>query len=117
MKEIVHDGIVYYVGENAKDNWDIIHKAKNENADWVWFHLSNLPSAHVIICKTLESMKKDKDWKYNKFHAAQLIVDHSKFKNVPKLKVMCAKVKDVSTKTEKEGSVIVKKTVDTFLLK
>ena len=36
MKEIEFEGIKYYLGENAHDNWNIL---KISNQNWLWFHL------------------------------------------------------------------------------
>jgi hypothetical protein len=50
MKEIILvEGEVEYivwVGTNAKDNWNIIQLSEPDD---IWFHIDNLPSAHVIL--------------------------------------------------------------------
>ena len=50
MKELIltEDGIEYtvWVGVNAKDNWNIIQQSEPDD---LWFHVDNVPSAHVIL--------------------------------------------------------------------
>jgi predicted ribosome quality control (RQC) complex YloA/Tae2 family protein len=36
----------FIVGRNAQENWRIISKA---DKNYYWFHLSDIPSSHVII--------------------------------------------------------------------
>ena len=113
VKEIIEDGVMYYIGENAQDNWDIIKIAKKENQNYVWFHLHSLPSAHVIICKSYKEMKNDGDWKYNKKIAARFITQNSKYKNLQKIKVVCASIKDIK-KTNHVGEVTINKILEIF---
>ena len=47
MKEIVSGGVVIRVGRNAKENDIAVASAQPHH---LWFHLSGLPSAHVILC-------------------------------------------------------------------
>lgn len=34
------------IGENAKDNWNIIDMADQND---IWFHINNIPSPHIIL--------------------------------------------------------------------
>ena len=54
MKEINYLDVIYIIGISAKDNWDII----DNSDDWLWFHLDDLPSPHVVINTTLKDLKK-----------------------------------------------------------
>jgi hypothetical protein len=47
MKEIIVNTIVYRVGQNAKDNTQLI---MDSDPNWVWFHLAKFPSCHVVAC-------------------------------------------------------------------
>ena len=47
MKQFVSQGVIIHVGQNAKDNDMVVANAQPYH--W-WFHLSDLPSAHVILC-------------------------------------------------------------------
>ena len=41
MKEIIIDSIIYKIGQNAKENWDLL----NLNENFTWFHLRSFPHA------------------------------------------------------------------------
>tara|TARA_B100000482_G_scaffold191666_1_gene177372 strand:+ start:2242 stop:2568 length:327 start_codon:yes stop_codon:yes gene_type:complete len=47
MKIRYVDYICLKLGENAKENWELISETKNNNFYWV--HLDSFPSGHVII--------------------------------------------------------------------
>ena len=59
MKEIIVDDITYYIGENAKDNWDVLHTTKKQNMNWLWFHLDKLSSPYVVLSLTKNDIKKE----------------------------------------------------------
>jgi len=63
------------IGQNAKENHDII---KNSNPSDLWFHVSNYPSAHVIL---QPSSKKSK-LIYQAALASKLRSKAAKFPNV-----------------------------------
>lgn len=43
------------IGQNAKENWNLI----DESDDWdLWFHIDDLPSAHVIVQEVLNKKNK-----------------------------------------------------------
>jgi len=70
MKEVTIEGTIYRIGQNDKDNTDLIKNSENE---WFWFHLEKFPSCHVIICKSEISGAEITT-------AAQLVKDNSKYK-------------------------------------
>ncbi len=47
MKTYVYNNITFHVGTSDKENWSIISSAEK---DHYWVHLSDVPSAHVIVC-------------------------------------------------------------------
>lgn len=94
---IQDENIKIFVGENAKDNWDILDKS---NQNDIWLHLNNLSSPHVIINSADPSKKTLK-------YAANLCKYHSKYSEVKKLKVIYTSVKNVK-KSKEVGSVNVK---------
>ena len=99
MKEYLEQesNIIIQVGENAKDNWDILDKA---NQNYIWLHLKNLTSPYVII--------NHPDPPKNILnYAASLCKFHSKYNNLKKVNVIYTQIKNLK-KTDKEGSVIVK---------
>lgn len=105
MKEFTFNDTIFRLGANAKENHILIDEA--DPNDW-WFHLDNLPSGHCIVeCKDL---KKDLC-----LYAAQLIKEHSKYKNYKKLKVIYLQIKNIK-KTKNPGQVILLKAPDSLLI-
>ena len=90
---------VIKIGQNAEDNDKIVKEAKQSD---VWFHLSNLPSCHVII----EVDKKHPINKQMINHCAQLCKENTKYKN-QSVKVQYTEIKNIK-RTETHGKVIVK---------
>jgi predicted ribosome quality control (RQC) complex YloA/Tae2 family protein len=43
--DAINEYIEYRVGQNAKENFDLIDDSE---ADDIWFHISQLPSCHVV---------------------------------------------------------------------
>jgi predicted ribosome quality control (RQC) complex YloA/Tae2 family protein len=39
--------VTYYIGKNSTDNFDAIDMSKNP--DDIWFHITNISSAHVVM--------------------------------------------------------------------
>jgi predicted ribosome quality control (RQC) complex YloA/Tae2 family protein len=72
MKVVEQEGVTYWIGKNAQDNWDIIGKSEQT---WLWFHLEKFPSSHVIICKNSDEISKDE---INS--ACKLLIENSKYK-------------------------------------
>ena len=84
------------IGQNAKENWNII----NFNCDFIWLHLNSFPSCHVII-------KDNNPDEEVLNYAAQLCKDNTKFKNLKNVKVCNTKCNNLK-KGPDVGSVIYK---------
>lgn len=99
--------VTYWIGQNAKDNFDILDKASSE-LDW-WFHIYNEPSCHVIA--HLPGKLDRKYLRYVKTQGAVLCRDHHGQGDGPFCgkKVMCAKVQDVTKDDVVVGQVRVEK--------
>ena len=70
MKEIEHNGFIYYIGKDKHDNDKMFDKMAN---DMTWFHLEEYSSAHVYV-KVPRGESKHKVIK----HAAYLVRQSSK---------------------------------------
>ena len=105
MKLVVFDGVEFWVGENAQDNWSIIDQAKAKNGtSWLWFHLESFPSSHVVLCAKRKNVEK-KHLRY----AAQLVKDHTtKYSGHRKIVVIYTELSGVR-KGNKVGEVFTKK--------
>ena len=96
--------MIYWIGENAQDNWDLIDLADQND---LWFHLSNQPSAHIILRMNNLAIKKLS--KQTLIHCAVECKMHSKFSNTTKqrLHVIYTEIKNVS-KAQNVGAVYTK---------
>ena len=97
MKETITNNITYIIGENAKDNWDILDKADQND---VWFHLDKFTSPYVIMKSTDTS-------KINIIYGANLCKENSKYKNLKNLKIVYCSIKQLK-KTKITGEVDIK---------
>ena len=102
MKTVEFNNITFYVGQSAKENWEILDQAKTNNPDYIWFHLNSFPSPYVIMCATMCELENDCTL-YLQYGAA-LCKDHSKYKNFRDLKILYHPIKKI-TKTSKIGEV------------
>jgi len=77
MKQLLIQNYPCFIGENAKENWDILTKAYlNKNPNYLFFHLSSFPSCYVI----LHSEEKVENNVIEE--CARLCLDHTKFRNM-----------------------------------
>ena len=56
MKVFEFCNIKYYVGQTAKENWDLLDKAKSENQNFIWFHLNSFSSPYVIMWLSIDNL-------------------------------------------------------------
>jgi predicted ribosome quality control (RQC) complex YloA/Tae2 family protein len=98
MLIIKDNDLVYRLGRNAKENFELIDNADPD--DW-WFHLSDHPSGHCII----DSSSIDKSMI---IFAGNLVKEYSKLKTHKNVKIVYTQIKNI-TKTKTLGQVIVKK--------
>ena len=115
--------VVYKVGSNSKNNFDLIDEA---DSDDIWFHLNNESSCHVIAClKNITYTTRDDDMpncydlnfdeldKKEKHQiikqGALLCKQYSRMKSMKNVEIMYTKIENVE-KTDITGSVITRKT-------
>jgi len=99
MEIIDENKTLFLVGENAQDNWDIIKKAEN---NWLWFHLHNLSSGHVIICKDSAIITNEE-----KTFAGTLCKSNTKYKSMKDVSVVYCEINNLVI-GEEVGSVYFK---------
>lgn len=85
MKNISVDGIEITIGQNQDENQRLLEEMKPEHS---WFHIENLPSAHLTIPISYETIKKQsiyrialelkKNSKYKKENNISVIYTHRK---------------------------------------
>lgn len=96
------------IGQTAEENDQIISESSQED---YWFHLSNLPSCHVIIsCNKTNPLTKEMI-----IYCARLVKENTKYKNYSKLKVNYCQIKNVK-KTDVKGKVNIKGKINTILI-
>lgn len=95
--------INYLLGQNAKDNFNIIDISKEND---IWFHINGEPSCHVIAIL-------EENIKYNKKELRQIITqgallckENSKYKSMKKLDMVYTNISNLH-KTEVIGTVSV----------
>ena len=105
MKKVEYNNIIYIIGENAQDNWNILDLYKKENDKYIWFHLNSFSSAYVIMCSTINDIDKSQFYDYL-YYGAELCKNNSKYKNLKNLKIIYTTLNKLS-KTNKIGEVII----------
>ena len=86
------------IGDNAKENWDIIGLASQYD---YWFHVKNASSCHVVLRVPSNKTKINKQ---TLKHCAALCKEHSKYADYKNVKILYTLIKNVS-KGETIGSV------------
>ena len=106
MKTEIYNVNEIIIGQNAKENWNMI----DFKSDFIWLHLNSYPSCHVII-------KSENPDITTLTFAAELCKENTKYKNWRNLKVCFTKCSNL-IKGPDEGSVIYKsnKQVKTILV-
>jgi predicted ribosome quality control (RQC) complex YloA/Tae2 family protein len=98
MLTIQDNNIIYKLGRNAKENFEIIDDAQDTNPDYWWFHLDDHPSGHCII-------HSDEITQQMVVTAANLVKQYSKLKANKKVKIVYTQIKNVK-KTKTIGQVL-----------
>jgi len=98
MLTITDNEIIYKLGRNAKENFELIDDAQDANQDYWWFHLEDHPSGHCVIYS-------DDITNQMISIAANLVKQYSKLKTNKKVKVVYTQIKNVK-KTKTIGQVL-----------
>ena len=109
MKSYVYKNINFIIGNNAKENWQILDNMKHLNEDYLWFHLNSFASPYVIMNCTKNEMEKMYDKNEIKEileFGAKLCKDNSKYKLLNDLKILYMPLKKLE-KGNKIGEVII----------
>ena len=107
MKFVEYDEVKYIIGENAKDNWEVL---KLTQQNWIWFHLDKFSSPYVVLSLPLNKLKKThNDWKKYLNYGALLCKANSKHFN-KKVNVIWTLCKNVSYGTQVGEAIITGKT-------
>jgi len=108
MKEVtrfidaIKSEIVFKIGGNAQENFDIIDSAEPDD---VWFHISDKPSEHVVASIPMDIAIDKKQLHKIVTQGAVICKQFSKYNSDKNVPVVYTRIKDV-LKTEKVGCVI-----------
>ena len=97
--------IIYKLGQNAKENHELIDYADQSN--W-WFHLEDYPSGHCIVERSEIEIE-------DIIFASTLVKENSKYKNFKKLSICYTQIKNIK-KTKKPGEVKILKKPNIIIL-
>ena len=86
MKMSKRNDVIFWMGENAKENWKLL---ENANVNDIWVHLMDYPSCYVVIHH--DEKITDNDIMY----AGQLCKIYSRFKHVLRVRMCYLDVKYV----------------------
>ena len=96
-------GIVFKVGSNAKENWELLEYATEINPNWVWFHLEGVPSPYVIMESSVAVLlQKKRELKafpplsHFKHFGGNLCRQFSKYSGIHRLQIIWTEVNNVS---------------------
>lgn len=100
----INKTIIYKIGSNANDNFNIIDQSKLND---IWFHLVDYPSVHIIAVIPSEDINK-KELKYIIKRGAVICKENSKHQNEKNLEITYTEISNIS-KTNIIGSVNISK--------
>jgi len=101
MKVFEFENIKYYLGQSARENWELLDTYKKDNPNFVWFHLNSFASPYVIMMSSIDDLNN-----LNQYieYGANLCKEYSKYKFLKDIKIMYTSIKKLS-KTDKLGEV------------
>ena len=106
MLTITDNEIIYKLGRNAKENFELIDDAQDANPDYWWFHLDGHPSGHCVIYY-------DDITNQMISIAANLVKQYSKLKTNKKVKIVYTQIKNIK-KTKTLGQVLLHGPINTI---
>ena len=105
MKEEYYLDYIFYIGENAQDNFELLDKF-NDNQEYLWFHLNSFPSPYIIINITKSELMSNINKSLILKYACELCKNNSKYKNLKNLKIIWTPIKNLK-KTNNIGEVLI----------
>ena len=100
----IKSDIVYHIGQNASENFDIIDASNQTD---LWFHIETAPSCHVVA--SIEDQKYDKKQLHKiVVQGAMLCKQHSRQKSDKNVAIVYCQIADIE-KQSKIGSVNLRK--------
>lgn len=95
MKDFKYQNVNILLGQNSKENQQLIISCTNSN--YVWLHLNSFPSGHILIeCENVDNEILQ--------YAGKICLSHTKYKNQINIKCCYTPISNVIL-TEKKGEV------------
>jgi predicted ribosome quality control (RQC) complex YloA/Tae2 family protein len=91
--------IIFKLGRNARENFELIDEGVDINDNYWWFHLNEHPSGHCIV----HSEKLEKD---DIIYASNLVKSYSKLKEEKRVLIIYTQLKNIR-KSKTLGEVII----------
>lgn len=102
MKTIYERGITFYVGQNKKENFEVIDLGSSED---IWFHAANESSCHVVLQLPGDVVLDEKQLRVAKKRGAVLCKQYTnKLASQKRVEIIYTHIKNVK-KTATEGQV------------
>ena len=105
------NNVKYYIGQSARENWQLLDDSKRINRNYIWFHLDSFPSPYVVMYKDI--LDKNIDCSFTEIsindylqYGAELCKKYSKYKFLKDIKIMYVPLKKL-LKTKNLGEVTV----------
>jgi predicted ribosome quality control (RQC) complex YloA/Tae2 family protein len=99
--------ITYYIGQNSKENFDVIDKGFEDD---LWFHSKNESSCHVVaLLPTDLTLEKEEINMIIKEGATLCKMHTNKISNLKNIPIIYTEIKNI-TKTKEKGKVLTKNT-------
>ena len=106
MREIEYQNYIFYIGQNAKENWELLDKLSKINNEYIWFHLNSFASPYVIVNTSINELSNTSFKSDILNYGSQLCKDYSKYKFLSNLKIIYTSLKKLK-KTDKTGEVLI----------
>jgi len=100
MKIINYNDISFVLGENSKENWQILDEYSKINSNYIWFHLNSFPSGYVIMLS--DNIVNQDLLNYG----ALLCKENTKYRNLKNIKI-CYTTLNKLKKSNKIGEVLI----------
>ena len=108
MKEFEFNNIKFYVGQSAKENWDLLDTSLAIDKSYIWFHLDKFSSPYVIMYSSIKNLEElNLAPQLLLYYGATLCKEHSKYNYLKDLKILYMPIKNLS-KGDTVGEVNIK---------
>ena len=111
MKTFLYKNILFKLGKNKIDNDLLLQISIKENLDYIWFHLDTFSSGFVIMCETIDNLKRVHGFDSNEIsdilkYGGKLCLNNTKYRHLKNIYVIYSPLHKIKT-TQMQGCVVV----------